>query len=217
MKLRKDYFLDESMILYQDEDHFHFNTDTKLLAGFMRIKKDETVLDIGTNNGALLLAADQYPVKELIGVEVLKEASEIAQMNAEQFFTHPYQIIHQAIQEVDIAEVDVIVCNPPFFKKAETNPNVQMNMRQLGRIEENLTLPDLCFHANRLLKSRGRFYFVHRPNRLNELFYYLNQNHFSVRGFQLAYDHRDSLPKSVLIEAIKESHCDCICKEALMI
>lgn len=92
-----------------------------------------------------------------------------------------------------------------------------MNMRQLGRIEENLTLPDLCFHANRLLKSRGRFYFVHRPSRLNELFYYLNQNHFSVRSFQIAYDHRDSLPKSVLIEAINESHCDCICKEALMI
>lgn len=117
MKLRKDYFLDESMILYQDEDHFHFNTDTKLLAGFMHIKKDETVLDIGTNNGALLLAADQYPVKELIGVEVLKEASEIAQINAKQFFTHPYQIINQAIQEVEIGEVDVIVCNPPFLKR----------------------------------------------------------------------------------------------------
>ena len=52
MKLRKDYFLDESMILFQDEDHFHFNTDTKLLAKFMRLKKDETILDIGTNNGA---------------------------------------------------------------------------------------------------------------------------------------------------------------------
>ncbi len=217
MKLRKDYFLDESMILFQDEDHFHFNTDTKLLAKFMRLKKDETILDIGTNNGALLLAADQEPVKELIGVEILKESSQVAEYNAKQFFKHPYKIMNQSIQEVELPLVDVIVCNPPFFKKEETNPNVKITMRQLGRIEENLTLEDLCFHANRLLKSNGRFYFVHRLNRLNDIFFNLHQNNFSVRNFQIAYDHRDHLAKSVLIEAIKESHCDCICKEALYI
>ncbi len=205
------------MPLFQEEEHFHFNTDTKLLAQFMRLKKDETILDIGTNNGAILLAADQEPVKKLIGVEILKESSEVAKLNAKEFFQHPYQIINQAIQDVEIAPVDVIVCNPPFFKKDETNPNVKITMRQLGRIEENLSLEDLCFHANRLLKSKGRFYFVHRLNRLNDIFSNLHQNNFSVRSFQIAYDHRDQLPKSVLIEAIKESHCDCICKEALYI
>lgn len=37
--LEKNYLLDESMVLYQHKDHFHFNTDTKLLAQFMQVKR----------------------------------------------------------------------------------------------------------------------------------------------------------------------------------
>lgn len=215
--LEKNYLLDESMVLYQHKDHFHFNTDTKLLAQFMQVKKNERVLDIGTNNGALLLAADQYPVKELIGVELLEPACLVAQKNADTFFHHPTRIIHSRVQELQIDPVDVIVCNPPYFSKKATNPNTELSYRQLGRIEENLTLEELAFHANRLLKSNGRFYMVHRIHRLNDIFTYLLKNHFHVKTFQIAYDSRDKQAKSVLIEAIKESNCDCFCKEALMI
>ena len=84
----------------------------------------------------------------------------------------------------------------------------QLNFRHLGRMEENLTLEQLVFHANRLLKSYGRFYMVHRPNRLNEINKVLYANHFSIRNLQFAYDHRDNQVKSVLIEAVKESSCD---------
>lgn len=83
-----------------------------------------------------------------------------------------------------------------------------LNFRHLGRMEENLTLEQLVFHANRLLKSYGRFYMVHRPNRLNEINKVLYDNNFSIRNLRFAYDHRDHKVKSVLIEAIKESNCD---------
>lgn len=44
--------MDESLKLYQDKEHFRFNTDTKLLAKFVHLKKQERILDIGTNNAA---------------------------------------------------------------------------------------------------------------------------------------------------------------------
>ena len=44
---------DQTKHHYQDSEHFRFNTDTKLLAQFVRLKKQERILDIGTNNGAL--------------------------------------------------------------------------------------------------------------------------------------------------------------------
>ena len=53
MSLKLDYFIDENIQLYQDDEHFRFNTDTKLLAKFVRLKKQERVLDIGTNNAAI--------------------------------------------------------------------------------------------------------------------------------------------------------------------
>ena len=39
----------------QHKDMYHFNTDTCLLGEFIKIKKDDKVLDVGTNNGALLV------------------------------------------------------------------------------------------------------------------------------------------------------------------
>ena len=82
-----------------------------------------------------------------------------------------------------------------------------MDLRQLGRIEINLTLQQLISCVSRLLKSNGRFYFVHRPNRLNEIAKNLYQHHMQIKTLQFAYD--QNVVKSVLIEAIKESNCDC--------
>ena len=205
--LRLDYFIRQDFKLYQHKEHFHFNTDTRLLANFLKVNDQETVLDIGTNNGALLLWVDQFEVKKLYGVEVLKEAYDIARLNADTFFQHEHEIIHAPIQEVNVESVDVIISNPPFFTQKETHPNVKMDMRQLGRIEINLTLDELIKHANRLLKSNGRFYFVHRPNRFNDICKVLYKYHFQIQSMQVAYD--QNVAKSLLIEARKESGCDC--------
>ena len=180
--LRLDYFIDENLKLYQEKDCFHFNTDTKCLAKFMKLETNDVVLDIGTNNGALLLYADQFDIQKSIGVEILKDHYEIACLN-QQFFKHPVSFYNEDIKTIQLDCVDVIVCNPPFFPLSETNPNVKMTNRQLGRIEMNLTLEELIFHAHRLLKSKGRFYFVHRPNRLNEIMAELLKNHFQNKYF----------------------------------
>ncbi len=217
MTLTKDYILDEKYELYQDNTHFRVNTDTKLLSKFMQLRKNEIVLDIGTNNGALLRIADTYPVKELIGIEVLTDSFQIAKKNAECFFKHPYTLINERVQDVQIEPVDVIVCNPPYFTQKATNPNTHMDMRQLGRIEENLTLHELIYHANRLLKSNGRFYFVHRPNRMNEIYKELQLHHFQIKSIQLAYTKNNPFAKSILIEAIKEGQCDCSFLEPIYI
>lgn len=207
--LTLDYFIDEKNPLYQHKDHFHFNTDTKLLSQFMKIKPHETVLDIGTNNGALLSVADQYEVKELIGVEILEEASKIAQLNADTFFKHKTTILNNPIQNIDIDPVEVIISNPPYFTQSETHPDIKMDMRQMGRVELNLSLEELIQNANRLLKSNGRFYFVHRTTRIQEIMTFLKQYNFALKSMAIAYDKNTMNAKSLLIEAIKEGHCRC--------
>ena len=37
-KIRKDYFINEDIPIYQCPDHFCFNTDTKCLASFIKLK-----------------------------------------------------------------------------------------------------------------------------------------------------------------------------------
>ena len=150
MSLTLDYFMDENLKLYQDKEHFRFNTDTKLLAKFVHLKKQERILDIGTNNAALLVYFDQFNVKELVGVEILEETSKVAQKNADMFIKHPVKIVNQPIQRYEDDLFDVIVSNPPYFKMDANQLPEQLNFRHLGRMEENLTLEQLVFHANRL-------------------------------------------------------------------
>lgn len=213
-ELKLDYFISKDKKIYQHPDHFHFNTDTKLLAQFLKVKKNERILDIGTNNAALLYACDDVDVKELVGVEILEEACQIAQMNT-QFFKHDIRIVHSPIQDFEEEEFDVIVSNPPYFKMDATHPDIQYTLRQYGRVEINLSLEELIKNAARLLKSNGRFYFVHRPNRLNEIAHFLFQYNFHIKTLQIAYDR--NIAKSILIEAIKESNCDCNILQPLFI
>ena len=49
-----DYLPNTDIYLYQDKDMFRINSDTRYLGEFLNIKKEESILDIGTNNGALL-------------------------------------------------------------------------------------------------------------------------------------------------------------------
>ena len=109
MSLTLDYFMDENLKLYQDKEHFRFNTDTKLLAKFVHLKKQERILDIGTNNAALLVYFDQFNVKELVGVEILEQTSKVAQKNADMFIKHPVKIVNQPIQRYEDELFDVIV------------------------------------------------------------------------------------------------------------
>ncbi|WP_296240163.1 methyltransferase [uncultured Faecalicoccus sp.] len=205
-KLQLDYFIDPDNQIYQHPEHFHFNTDSKLLANFMKIKQGERVLDVGCNNAALLSICDRQEVKELVGVEILQEPCEVARKNASSF-KHPVRIVHSSILDFKDEPFDVIISNPPYFPIQSTHEQTKMDLRQLGRIEINLTLQQLISCVSRLLKSNGRFYFVHRPNRLNEIAKNLYQHHMQIKTLQFAYD--QNVVKSVLIEAIKESNCDC--------
>ena len=59
--LSKDYLpLHQDIVLYQHKKMFRVNTDTSLLGNYLKVNKEDSVLDIGTNNGALLLYASLY-------------------------------------------------------------------------------------------------------------------------------------------------------------
>lgn len=202
-----NYLVDENTPVYQHKEHFRINTDTKLLAKFASVHNDDVILDIGTNNGALLLYFDRFEIKKLYGVEILEEPFEIAEINAKSFLKHDYTLINDDIKNVQIEPVDLIVSNPPYFSLNQTHPNTKMNLRQLGRIEENLTLHDLIQSAYRLLKDKGRFCMVHRPDRLNDIYRELLDMQFVIKTIQIAYDKNTQIEKSILIEAIKNGNC----------
>ena len=92
-----DYLSGTDIYYYQHPDMFHVNTDTSLLGQFMEIRKKDVVMDIGTNNGALLLYAMQHKPKQLIGVEITAQACELAAYNLNE--------LHQAQAKIICADI----------------------------------------------------------------------------------------------------------------
>lgn len=205
-----DYLPGTNIYLYQRKDMFRMNTDTALLGHFMNIHPQEKVLDIGTNNGALLLYANQFQPGFLYGIDIQKDACQLAEENMKYHHITHAEIIHGDIQSMNLEKVDVIVCNPPYFKMSE-NSNVNENESlRYARHEVYLSLQKLLPCVQRLLLENGRFYLIHRSDRIADIICGLRDINMEVKQIQFVYDENKNTARSVLIEAIKQgkSHCN---------
>ena len=143
MSITLDYLpKHKELKIYQDDQMIRINTDTMVLGEFLEIYKKDTVLDIGTNNGALLLYANMFKPKKLIGLDINEEALKIAKMNMELHNITNYELICDNAVTYRGELVDVIICNPPYFKTKEEekcdNPYLSLAKHEGELILENL-------------------------------------------------------------------------------
>ena len=160
-----DYIHGTDVYLYQRKDMFRVNTDTSLLAGFMNIRKQDRVLYIGTNNGALLCVAHKANPSWLYGIDIQEAAIAVAQKNMEHHGIENVTLLCGDVCEATLPKVDVIVCNPPYFKVSDNSNLNASESLQMARHERFLTLEKLCAKVCVLLEEKGRFYLVHRASR----------------------------------------------------
>ncbi len=84
------------------------------------------------------------------------------------------------------ASFDVVTCNPPYMTADHglTNPHLP---KAIARHEVLCTLEDVIAQTSRVLKSRGRFYMVHRPFRLAEIMGVMMTYKLEPKRMQLVY------------------------------
>lgn len=198
-----DFLPGSKLMIQQRKDMFRINSDTYALASFMIIKKGETVLDIGTNNGALLIEASRFLPKELIGVDIFAEAIEVAYENFNQLMIRNFKLFTGKIQHIIIEPVDVILCNPPYFNqmsKENRNPNPYL---EAARHEVYLPLNELLDCVKRDLKDFGRFYLIHRSDRLAEIIIEADERGLTLKKCMPIIDHRKKNSHAICLEFIK--------------
>ena len=101
--------------IIQDDEMFCINTDTEVLGEFLNIYREDIVLDIGTNTGALLLYASRFHPKKLIGIDINDRAIEIAKRNMELNNVEATLIKADGNTFKLDKEADVVIMNPPYF------------------------------------------------------------------------------------------------------
>src|SRR5512139_2637601 len=77
-----DTFFDGKLQVIQKKKGYRFSVDAILLSQFVRIRKDEKVIDLGTGCGILpLLLSQTTQARSLVGVEIQDTLAEIAGRN----------------------------------------------------------------------------------------------------------------------------------------
>ena len=205
MAIKLDYLPNNLDIkLYQDDEMFCINTDTQVLGEFLNIYKNDIVLEIGTNTGALLLYASKFNPKKLIGIDINEKAIEIAKKNMELNKIENYELKVCDGNTYQDDEVDVIIFNPPYFKTDKDNlaNNQYLN---LAKHEENFPLPSMIDCISRNLKNNGTLFFLFQSSRLSEVIKLLDKKHIKVKELKFVYDENKENSNVFMIRAVKNA------------
>lgn len=219
--IQTDTLLNGYKIL-QNPKAFMFGIDAVLLANFAlcELKEEENILDLCTGNGIIpLLLAGSKKVMKITGVEIQQEAAELAQKSVE---------INELKNKISIINADLrtivnnkgkdnslcnfkkhsfscITCNPPYMI-AGHGKNNPTDAKAIARHEIFCTLEDVIFTAEQLLATHGKFFMIHRPFRLSEIFSIMEKCNLVPKRIQLIQPQEGKEANLVLIEARKNAN-----------
>ena len=202
--------------VFQDDDLFKINTDTEVLGEFINIYKEDTVLDMGTNTGALMLYANLFNPKKIIGLEINKKALELAKKNLDINGVNNYELIEGNIITYENDPVDVIICNPPYFKTKEDNKSSDL-FKNLAKHESELTLELLVKSISRNLKDNGTLFFLFLTSRLDEVVLEFKKNNLTIKEMKFVYDTNKEYSNVCLFRAVKNAYLGLVVDKPIII
>ena len=200
--------LQNGYMIIQDPGRFCFGMDAVLLSGFANIKKGERVLDLGTGTGIIpILLENKTQGLHFTGLEVQPESADMASRSvAYNHLEEKISIVTGDIKDASkifgASSFDVITTNPPYMIGQHGLKN-DADAKTIARHEVLCTLDDILMESSRILKPNGRFYMIHRPFRLAEIFSKMVQYKIEPKRMRLVYPYVDKEPNMVLIEGYR--------------
>lgn len=195
--------------IIQDPGRFCFGMDAVLLSGFARVKPGEKALDLGTGTGIIpILLEAKTKGGHFTGLEIQPESADMAARSvAYNHLEEKVDIvtgdIKGASQIFGASSFDVVTTNPPYMIGQHGLVN-EGDAKAIARHEILCDLDDILRESARILPPGGRFYMVHRPFRLAEIFSKMVAYRIEPKRMQMVYPFVDKEPNMVLIEGLRD-------------
>lgn len=183
---------------------FPLGTDSIALAGFVRLPRDASVLDLGSGCGTLgLLLCSEYANCSVTGVELSEEAHRMALKNAEansvaNRLTSICADLRTISTFIKPGSFSCCISNPPYFSAGPKSTT-----HSLARRDDMCSMDALIAAAAWALKFGGDFFVVHRPERLAELFACASNHQLEPKRLCLLRHRTDGPIALVLIQCRK--------------
>lgn len=198
--------------IIQEKNGFCFGMDSVLLSDFAKnIKNNAKVIDLGTGTGIIgTLLCGKTKLESVIGVEIQQEVCDMAKRSIKlNNLEGRFSIINEDLLNLNKLYnqnyFDVVVTNPPY-KKKNTGIKNESEKKKISRHEITATLEDFIKVSNKLLKDKGEFYMVHRPERIVDIIYLMRKYKIEPKELRMVCSTEGKEPKIILIKGIKNAN-----------
>lgn len=210
---RIDQLFSTDVKIIQNKEVFSYSIDSVLLSRFPKIPKKGLIVDLCSGNGAVGLFASTRTEAPITLVELQERLADMAKRSVtlnqlEDQVTVVNDDLKNLLDHAPRSQVDLILCNPPYFKATETSKKNLSEHYLLARHEITTNLEEICQVARHALKSNGRIAMVHRPDRFLDIIDTMRQYNLAPKRIQFIYPKMGREANMLLIEAIKDGSTD---------
>jgi len=203
-------FGENKLRILQKKRGYRFSADAILLSEFVRIRKNEKAIDLGTGCGILpLLLSQTTKGFYFLGIEVQETLSDLAERNVVlNRFQHRITILHEDYRTLPriypAGSFHVVVSNPPYrkFRSGRVNPSQE---RAIARHEIYGGIDDLVSVAAYLLPPKGRLYLIFPASRAVDAIASLRRNTLEPKRIRFVHPYAGAGAKFILVESVKDS------------
>ena len=220
-EFQTDILLNGNQII-QSKNTFMYGIDAVLLADFVRtqIHKTDSYIDICSGNGIIPLLLTDV-VEKITALEIQTEIAEMAKKSMElNNLENRISVINGDLKKVEgffsKHSFNCVSCNPPYMINQHGRQNI-LDAKTIARHEVLCNLEDVISAADYLLHSHGKFFMVHRPFRLPEIFFAMKNHGLEPKRMRLIQPFENTEPNLVLIEARKDANPSLEIEESLIV
>ncbi|MBU5316771.1 tRNA1(Val) (adenine(37)-N6)-methyltransferase [Clostridium bornimense] len=207
--IKEDETLDDLQLkgihVIQKKDAFRFGVDAVLLANFAKVKKSHKVIDFCTGTGIIpFIIAGKTECNDIKGIEIQEEFVDMAKRTVDyNNLSDRINFYCRDLKDIDflkfMEKVDVVTVNPPYKLQGSGIINVN-DKNAIARHEILCNLEDVIVAAKAVLKDNGRFYMIHRPDRLCDIFCLMRKYKIEPKRVKMIHPTYNKAPNIVLIE-----------------
>ncbi|MGT2742116.1 GIY-YIG nuclease family protein [Streptococcus plurextorum] len=210
---RIDQLFSTDVKIIQNKEVFSYSIDSVLLSRFPKIPSKGLIVDLCSGNGAVGLFASTQTKAPITLIELQERLADMGKRSIllndlQEQVTMVNDDLKNLLNHVPRSKVDLILCNPPYFKASETSKKNLSEHYLLARHEITTNLDEICQVSRHALKSNGRLAMVHRPDRFLDIIDTLRRYKLAPKRVQFVYPKEGKEANMLLIEAIKDGSTD---------
>jgi tRNA1Val (adenine37-N6)-methyltransferase len=165
-----DPFYRGRILVLQKKKGYRFAVDAPLLADFIRTRRKDELLELGTGNGIIALLLAIRPLAHITAIEIQESLADLAVRNV---------AINRMDKKITVIKgdfraykrrkkFDIVFSNPPYIRKRAGHLSATTE-KSFAKHELKCDILEVMRATARLLKKDGRAYFIYPSQRQTDL------------------------------------------------